>query len=144
MPTKARVETSIPLLFDRWSPPAPDLTTRALYHYLDSKRDLYLAVFHEAEEFVFARLRAAAEGRTSLAARIEAMLAEIVRLGRADPTLARFMRLVKGDVSREDLREARQVHVQRDVFFRELVDDGVPTGSWRPGTVGWRWTPSRP
>ena len=107
-----------------------NLTTGALYHYFDAKRDLYVAVFHQVEEFVYERLRAVVAGQPTLAASVGAMFDEVVRLNKADATLARFMQTVTADVSRHaDLREAFQIAwPRRDEFFRDLVDIGVANG----------------
>ena len=107
-----------------------DLTTGALYHYFDSKRDLYIAVFHQVEELVYERFRRVTASKATLGESIAAMFDEIVRLHRSDSTMGRFMQTVTADVSRHaDLREAFQVvFPRRDEFFKELVDLGVANG----------------
>jgi AcrR family transcriptional regulator len=138
-----------------------NLTTGALYHYFDAKRDLFVAVFHQVEELVYQRFRAVTATKTTLSASIAAMLDEMVRLHRADSTLGRFMQTVTADVSRHvDLHEAFQVAwPRRDEFLQGVGryrcgqrrvgaprpqdchrhnhgDDGRPDGGHRPGARG--------
>lgn len=107
-----------------------DLTTGALYHYFASKRDLYLAVFHQVEEMLYDRLRASVASVKTFRESVGVMFDEVVRLNRTDSTLARFLQSVTADVSRNpDLQEVFQTTwLRRDHFFRELVDLGVATG----------------
>ena len=106
------------------------LTTGALYHHFDSKRELYLAVFDEVEGLVYDRFRAAAAPHARLVDKLEAILDEIVKIQRDDPTLAGFLQSVTGDLARHpDLQEAVQTAWdRRDGFFAELVDAGIASG----------------
>ena len=106
------------------------LTTGALYHYFGAKRDLYVAVFRQVEEAVVTRLRAAAAAKATFREKMGAILDEIVRLNRADSTMARFMQSVMADVSRHaDLLELfKNTWPRRDEFLLEIVDLGVATG----------------
>lgn len=106
------------------------LTTGALYHYFASKRDLYTAVFRHVEHVVTDRLREAATAEETFRGSIGAIFDEVVRINRADSTMARFMQSVASDVSRHaDLQEVfASSWPRRDQFFKELVDLGVATG----------------
>lgn len=106
------------------------LTTGALYHHFGSKRELYLAVFHEVEEHIYERFRAAAEPHATFVAKVEAVLDEVVRLTVTDPTVAGFALSVTSDLARHpDLQEAIELSfARRDSFFTELVEAGIATG----------------
>lgn len=106
------------------------LTTGALYHHFGSKRELYLAVFEEVEQFIYERFRAATEPHATFAAKVDALLEETVRLSKADPTVAGFALSVTGDLARHpDLMEALEsAWRRRDSFFAELVDIGIAGG----------------
>jgi AcrR family transcriptional regulator len=106
------------------------LTTGALYHHFGSKRELYLAVFEEVEQFIYDRFRAATESHVTFAAKVDALLEETVRLSKADPTVAGFALSVTGDLPRHpDLMEGREsAWRRRDSFFAELVDVGIAGG----------------
>jgi AcrR family transcriptional regulator len=107
-----------------------DLTTGALYHYFNSKRHLYAAVFHEVEEMVYARLRGAAAKKSTFPDRIGATFDELLRLNQSDSTMARFLRSVTTDVARHpDLQEVfKTTSARRDEFFQTLVDLAVVNG----------------
>jgi TetR/AcrR family transcriptional repressor of uid operon len=106
------------------------LTTGALYHHFGSKRELYLAVLEEVEEFMYDRFRAAAEPHSTFTAKVEAMLDETVRLNKTDPATAGFALSVTGDMARHpDLQAAlASAWSRRDSFFAEVVELGVATG----------------
>ncbi len=67
------------------------ITTGALYHYFDSKIDIYAAVYSEVTERVFDRFEAAIVGIDTFIGRFEAILEEAHRLNDEDHSLARFL-----------------------------------------------------
>jgi AcrR family transcriptional regulator len=69
---------------------AAGITPGAIYHYFDSKADLYVAVYDECQAEVHRAFRCAALGRLTLAEQLDAILDAAVALDRADPTLAAF------------------------------------------------------
>ena len=78
------------------------ITTGALYHYFDSKVDLYKAVYDEVQDFVFERFATDLAGATTLIERFEAMLESAHQLNREDPSVARFLGAARIDFGRHD------------------------------------------
>ncbi|HYH51229.1 MAG TPA: TetR/AcrR family transcriptional regulator [Acidimicrobiia bacterium] len=106
------------------------LTTGALYHHFGSKRDLYAAVFEEVERMLFERFEKVTASRSRFINKLEAILDEILRLSREEPTLTGFLQSATADVGRHaDLFQLVQPALnRRDEMFAELVDAGVSTG----------------
>jgi AcrR family transcriptional regulator len=106
------------------------LTTGALYHHFGSKRELYLAVFNEAEELFYGSMRAAAASQTSFVAKVEALFDEAVHMARTDPTMPAFALAFIGDLTRHPdlVTTVRSALVRRDFFLSEVVDFGIATG----------------
>lgn len=110
------------------------ITTGALYHYFDSKVEIYRAVYDQVQEYMFCCFDEAMEGLESFIERFEAVLEVAHRLNTEDPSLARFIGAVRIDVARhEELRVALGNRSGRtQTFFRDLVDHGVSTGEIQP------------
>jgi AcrR family transcriptional regulator len=106
------------------------LTTGALYHHFASKRDLYLAVFDEVERTLIERFEKAAAPQTRFVDKFDAIIDEVVRISREEPTLTGFLQSVTADMSRHaDLLEALGPAFQlRDQLFSGLVEAGVANG----------------
>lgn len=106
------------------------ITTGALYHYFDSKVEIYQAVYDQVQEYMFLCFNESMAGLESFIERFEAVLEVAHRLNTEDPSLARFIGAVRIDVARhEELRQALGNRSGRtQTFFRELVDHGVTTG----------------
>ena len=106
------------------------LTTGALYHHFASKRDLYLAVLEEVERSMLERFEKAAAPRSRFADKFDAIIDEIVRMSREEPTLTGFIQSVTADVSRHaDLLEALAPALDvRDQLFAGLVEAGIASG----------------
>ncbi len=109
---------------------AAGVTTSALYHYADSKLDLYLQVERDMQDRIYSRFQAAEASETSFVGKFQAVLDMAHELNIEDPTLARFVGAVRADVRRhpeisEHLSAAAR---QRDDFFLQLVDIGIETG----------------
>jgi AcrR family transcriptional regulator len=106
------------------------LTTGALYHHFGSKREIYLAVFAEAEELVLGHFQVAIEDQATFVDKVSAVLDETVRLSTADNALAGFIRSVTVDLARHpDLYGADESAWVRWVsFFAKIVDEGVANG----------------
>ncbi|MGI9596370.1 MAG: TetR/AcrR family transcriptional regulator [Acidimicrobiales bacterium] len=114
---------------------AAELTTGAIYHYFDSKLDIYVAVYEEATQRVYDRLEKAIVGRETFVARLEATLEESHQLNREDPTLALFLGTSRVDAARDPvLAEAlRKVETTLRIdFFVDMIDLGVSTGEIKP------------
>ena len=106
------------------------ITTGALYHYFDSKVEIYQAVYDQVQEYMFLCFDESLAGLESFIERFEAVLEVAHRLNTEDPSLARFIGAVRIDVARhEELRKALGNRSGRtQTFFRDLVDHGVATG----------------
>jgi AcrR family transcriptional regulator len=106
------------------------LTTGALYHHFASKRDLYLAVFDETSRLMLERFEKVASPRSRFIDKLDAILDEILRLSREEPTLTGFLQSVTSDIGRHpDLAEAvAPAWEQRDEVFAGLVEAGIASG----------------
>lgn len=117
-----------------------DVTASALYHYFDSKLDLYTAVFEQAESWVADRYRAAVEGSEGPKQAIASVLEAARALYREDPSVPTFLAGVPiemrndPDVSAAIARcEVTTAAVLLDVFERasaagQLGPNATPTG----------------
>ena len=110
------------------------ITTGALYHYFDSKLDIYVAVNDHVQRHIYARFRAALDANTTFLARFEAILEAARQLNIEDPSLARFVGAARIDIARHDeLRERMAVLPgEGTAVLSELVSTGVATGEIRP------------
>lgn len=110
------------------------ITSGALYHYFDSKIDIYAAVYGQVTESVFDRFDVAVRDVDTFIGRFEAVLEEAHQLDVEDPSLARFLGAVRIDAGRHDeIRPALAAIAPRSrAFIRRLVDYGVTTGEIRP------------
>jgi AcrR family transcriptional regulator len=107
-----------------------DVTTGAIYHYFDSKLDLYRAVNDEAQEFVYARFEAALADADNFVEGVENLLDMAWELNHSDPSLARFLGAVRIDVRRNpELRGMfKPATIRRERLILALADIGVATG----------------
>jgi len=106
------------------------ITTAAIYHYFDSKLDIYKAVLDEVQEQVY-QLFATAEGEaTTFLTKLSAVYEVAYDLNRADATLARFLGSSRIDRLRDpELAAALGVSDTRgEGFFEAIVDCGIATG----------------
>ena len=106
------------------------LTTGALYHHFASKRDLYLAVFAEVEQLMIERFEKVAAPQARFVDKLDAILDEILRLSRDEPTVTGFLQSMTADVGRHpELFEAIvPAFDQRDQLFAGLVEAGIASG----------------
>ena len=107
-----------------------DVTTGAIYHYFESKLDLYQAVNDDTQTFVYDRLEDVVTAAETFVGGIEDVLDVAHELNNLDPSLARFLGAVRIDVRRNpELRSIfRPATIRRDNFFESLVDLGIRTG----------------
>jgi AcrR family transcriptional regulator len=113
---------------------AAGITPGALYHYVESKLDLYVEVHRDMQRRVYGRFVAAVQSGDTFIDQLEALLEAAHGLNEEDPTLALFVGTVRADMRRFPEvadRLARSVE-QRDAFFTTVVDAGVATGEVRP------------
>jgi AcrR family transcriptional regulator len=106
------------------------VTSGALYHYFDSKIEIYTAVYEQVTDTVFSRFDIAIQDEDTFIGRFEAVLEAAHQLDVEDPSLARFLGAVRIDVGRHDeIRPALAGIAPRSrKFWQRLADDGVGTG----------------
>lgn len=106
------------------------LTTGALYHHFASKRDLYLAVFGEVEQVMIERFEKVAAPHRRFIDKVDAILDEIVRLSRDEPTITGFLQSMTADIGRhpELLEAITPAFEHRDQMFSGLVEAGIASG----------------
>lgn len=110
------------------------ITTGALYHYFDSKVEIYKAVYEHVQDYVYSKFEEAVADTTTFVERFEAMLEAAHQLDNQDPSLARFLGAARIDIARhDDLRQAmtQWTNTTRP-FFRAMVEVGVSTGEIAP------------
>jgi AcrR family transcriptional regulator len=110
------------------------ITTGALYHYVESKLDLYVAVHHDMQRQVYGRFVEAVEGSDTFLGQFEGMLEAAHHMNVEDHTLALFVGTVRNDMRRfpEIAERLARADAARDDFFVAIVDTGVATGEVRP------------
>lgn len=106
------------------------LTTGALYHYIESKLDLYVEVYADVQVLIYQRFQDAIDGADSFVGKLEAVFDAANDLTREDPSMARLIGSVRSDAKRhKEVRERLAAVVEsRERFFFALVDVGVETG----------------
>ena len=110
------------------------VTTAAMYHYFDSKLDIYKAVLDDVQERVYHRFASAERGSDTFIGKIEAVYGVAHELNRDDATLARFLGSSRIDRLRnpELARELGAVDTRGEGFFEAIVDRGIETGEIVP------------
>ena len=111
------------------------LTTGAIYHYFDSKLDIYVAVLQDAREQAITRFEKAIVGLDTFAEQLSATLEAAYEINTEDPTLAQFLGSSRVDAERDPvLADAiRSVPMASSSgFFRQMVDLGVANGEIDP------------
>ena len=103
---------------------------RQIYHYFDSKLDLYREVSDEVQEVVYSRFEAAVDASDDFVRGFDRVLDVAHALNNEDPSLARFLGAVGTDLRRNpELRALfKPSTIRRERFIRTLVDIGVATG----------------
>jgi AcrR family transcriptional regulator len=110
------------------------MTSGSLYHYFDSKLEMYLSVYDAAQELVRREFRAAAGTSDTFVGQFEAMLEMAYRLNEQDPSLARFLGSSRVDVTRHaELDKAiRRRRYAAEEIVVGLVDTGIASGEITP------------
>jgi AcrR family transcriptional regulator len=113
---------------------AAGITTGALYHYVDSKLDLYLAVHSDMQRRVYGRFVEAVDASATFLGQLDGVLEAAHELNVEDPTLALFVGTVRTDMRRFPEVAERLEHsvTARDEFFVSIVGAGVASGEIRP------------
>jgi AcrR family transcriptional regulator len=107
------------------------ITTGALYHYFDSKLELYGSVYDEVQRFVFQAIDERVRARRGFLDQFDAYLNTALTLNKLDPSLAQFLGAARVDLGRHD--ELRQVVATspgegsrfRDRLVTSALADGV-------------------
>lgn len=111
------------------------ITTGAIYHYFDSKIEIYKAVLDEVQDRVYKRFGTAERSADTFVGKIEAVLETAHDLNNDDPSLARFLGASRIDRRRvpELASELGRGDARRSEFFENIVDCGISTGEIAPG-----------
>ncbi len=108
---------------------AAGITSGALYHYFESKLDLYVEIYRDVQTMISERFEQAIADKESFKDAFHAVLDESHDLNIEDRTLAQFLGAVRID-------RRRHVEVDKAIsdvevgtgFFGDLVSFGVRTG----------------
>lgn len=106
------------------------ITTGAIYHYFDSKLEIYKAVLAEVQDRVYQRFGAAEREADTFVGKLEAVLETAHQLNRDDATLAQFLGAARIDGRRipELAAVIGDEDPRRNTFFEGIVDTGIRTG----------------
>lgn len=109
---------------------AAGITPGAIYHYVSSKADLYVAVYDEVFDQVYSEYERVAATETTLVGQFSAMLDATVSLNQHDPSLANFVVGVSREAQRHPELVDRLMPLQRRHrrVLRRLVSDAVERG----------------
>lgn len=112
------------------------LTSGAIYHYFESKHELYLAAYVATQERIFGAYGAAVAECTSFRDEVTAILEESVRLNREDRSLALFLAARSNDARRyPELAPDRTHPSEWNSFFGSMVARAVARGDLQPSQV---------
>ncbi len=113
---------------------ASGITAGALYHYIESKLELYVAVHSDMQQQVYGRFVEAVESSPTFLGQLEGVLEAAHEMNVEDRTLALFVGTVRTDMRRfPEIAERLSRSVDaRDEFFVRIVDSGVETGEIDP------------
>jgi AcrR family transcriptional regulator len=113
---------------------AAGITTGALYHYVESKLDLYLEVNRDMQSRIYEQFLKAEASEHTFIGKLEAVLEAAHTMNEHDPTLAKFVGVVRTDIRRhpEIHERLKTVDERREDFFLNIVECGVQTGEIKP------------
>jgi len=109
---------------------ASGLTPGAIYHYFDSKAELYAAVYEEIYDRVFTTLDEAIAGHGTLLGQFIAAIVAVGELNASDPTVPAFDRGAAGEAQiHPELNELlRPLRRRNTLFFRRMVAAAASRG----------------
>ncbi len=112
---------------------AAGVTTGALYHYVESKLDLYIEVHRDMQGRIYGRFQEAELSQETFIGKLEAVLNAAHDMNREDPSLTKFVGAVRADTRRypeigESLGAAM---TDRERFFLGIVEAGIASGEVR-------------
>ena len=110
------------------------ITPGAIYHYVESKAELYAAVYCDTVDSVYTDLEVAAAGESHLLAQFTAVLRKACELQTADPSITGFIVAVAQETQRHPdllmlLSPQRGRHRR---FFTGMVDQAADRGELEP------------
>ena len=113
---------------------AAGVTTSALYHYVESKLDLYVAVYRDVMRRIGRRFNDALASSDTFVGKVHAVLEASSAMNADDPSFALFTGVVRTDVRRFPEIAERLAHgiSQSEKFFVDLVETGIATGEIDP------------
>jgi AcrR family transcriptional regulator len=116
---------------------AAGVTTGALYHYVDSKLDLYVAVHDDMQQRIYRRFQIAERSEATFLGKLQAVLDAAQSMNQDDPSLAKFVGAVRADLRRhpEVVDRLGSADAAREQFFVAMVESGVETGEVRRSDV---------
>jgi AcrR family transcriptional regulator len=104
-------------------------TAPALYHHFGNKTGLYIAAAATAQEHVLNALTAATTDHATIAERVPALLEAATLLRREHPNVAKYLSVIRQDVSRHpELGELVCYEARFDELWQSVVK-GVESGS---------------
>ncbi len=110
------------------------ITPGAIYHYFDSKLDIYRAVLEEVQQQVYDAFELAEASADSFLDKLQAVYDCAHAMNSSDSSIARFLgsaridRLRDGDLS----RELGPTDRRGEGFFESIVDRGIGNGEVDP------------
>jgi len=110
---------------------AAGITTGAIYHYYDSKQELFVAVTREVTDLVFSEFESVAADQPTFLDKLRAVLDAASRLHEHDRTLARFSAICPIELQRHPELAAGvgdEVLTRGPTFFRRLVTEAKAKG----------------
>jgi AcrR family transcriptional regulator len=112
---------------------AAGVTSAALYHYYDSKAELFAAVYRHGLALVLQTYRAAAAAHSGAVEKLCAMIETNVALNRDHPGLAGFFAAAPLEIRRHPELAALAGDAGRELpdLFREVLAGGVRSGELR-------------
>lgn len=112
---------------------ASGITPGALYHYVESKLDLYVKVHRDVQRKVSGPFIEAVDHSDTFLGQLQGVLEAANVMNEDDPTLARFIGTVRNDMRcYPEIAEQLSRSVEaRDAFFVAIADAGVANGEVR-------------
>ncbi len=110
------------------------ITSGAIYHYVESKAELYAAVYCDTVDHVYTELERAAAGERHLLEQFSAVLRRACELQMDDPSITGFIVAVAQETQRQPdllalMTPQRGRHLR---FFTGLVDAAAKRGELQP------------
>lgn len=103
-----------------------NITTGAIYHYFDSKEELFIAVTEQVQQVVLEAFTRAAAAEESFIRRIAALSDAGVALNEQDPSLSSFVAIMPIELRRhpEFRVDVEESAAAIRLFFEAIVADG--------------------